>query len=131
MNEYELLDLLVEIRKGQAEALGLLITLNFAMFGATYYFLNGAGMVLKLLSFLLYTLGFIVFGGLFYLFSKNLVGARIDLRDSGAASQAALSWIVQQNDTAVRIIDAALVGGSAALWIGAAYLLFVWRCPPR
>lgn len=131
MTEYELLDYLVETRKGQGEALGLLVTLNFAMFSASYYFLNTTTNGLKILSFVLYTLGFIVFGGLFYLHTKTLVAARIQLSESGADGLLAKAWIAQQDALAVQIIDAAWMGGSVFLWLGAAYLLFIWRCPPR
>ncbi len=131
MNEYDLLDLLVETRKAQGEAIGLLITLNFAMFGASYYYLNQTANGIKVLTFALYTMGYIILAGLFHLHTDTLVGLRYDLKESGFDSFAARAWINQQNDLAVQIIDWSLVGASVFLWLGAAYLLFVWRCPPR
>ncbi len=131
MNEHDLLSLLVETRKAQGESIGLLITLNFAMFGASYYYLNHTTNGIKFLTFTLHTLGYIVLAGLFHLHTDTLVGLRYDLKASGFDSFAARAWMSQQNDFAVRVIDWALVSASVFLWLGTAYLVFVWRCPPR
>ncbi len=127
MENPEIFSALVATRAAQGDALGLLVTLNFAMYGATYYFLNRARIELKLLAFLLYTLGFIVFTGLVHLHSETLVGLRQDVIAQFPDSYAAKAWDQQQDATATMIIDYALASASIMLWLGAVYLLFVCR----
>lgn len=134
MNQAELIEILVETRQAQTEALGLLVTLNFGMLGAIYYFLNHTTALLKCAAFFTYTLGVVLFGGLIWLHSQTFVGLRADLEDllaNGEAGYAAEVWIRQADQEFTMVVDAALIASGGLLWLGAAYLLFVWRCPPR
>ncbi len=127
----EFYNAMVAVRAAQGEALGLIVTLNFAMYAAIYYFLNGARFALKLMAFVLYTLGFITFAGLLHLHTDILVGMRRDMaaiyEQMEHQSFTAQAWVMQQHELATMIIDAAVIGGSVLLWLGGLYLLFLTK----
>jgi hypothetical protein len=63
MSELELMSLARSVTANELTWFGEMITVNFAMIVAIYYFLSQARLTLKVFSFLLYSLGILVFFG--------------------------------------------------------------------
>lgn len=106
-----------------------LISMNFAMVVAIFYFLNRSRLTMKLLGFLIYLVGSLIFIGLM-LEEANLkrvaLGALAALPDPSPATQGLLAlqagWLFQ----------ATALFENLGLWTliaAIAFLLFVWKRP--
>ena len=127
----DLLNLVRSIDQQIASLFGQLISINFAMIAAIYYFLNRSKLSFKLFAFLFYGVGMIVYLGLM-LREANLKLAALEAIDripqplrssmADALSQLSKSWL---------FVGAGVFMNVAwwAMWVSIAYLLFVWRKP--
>ncbi len=129
MSELDLIQLLETARANMAQLIGQTIALNFAMVIGIYYFLNRAGLVLKLASFVLYSLGSFMYFGFMIMQSNSIVAARTALQELPAeglspVGQAQLAFYDSPILDIIMIITNASIG---ALWLIVIYLLFVWK----
>ena len=85
MSELDLLNLARSTTEHEVAWLAQMLTINFAMIVAIYYFLNAAKMTLKLFSFFAYSVGMIVLLGQMLLEANVKVGTIEALRALPAA----------------------------------------------
>jgi len=131
LNELDLIQLMQEGRAQISALIGQTIAITFAMVIGIYYFLNRAGLVLKLASFVLYSLGMVMYFGLMIAQSTLLVGAYTGLRALPAKGlsrigQAQLAWYDSPAFDFFTIIS------NASMWtlgLIVIYLLFFWKKP--
>ena len=129
MTELDLLNLARAATVNEMSWFGQLITMNFAMVVAIYYFLNQAKVALKIFSFVAYMTGTLVFAGQM-LIETNVKFAAITALKALPASSVALparqyiavleSWLG---------MTTSFVFNSAfwVLGVGVFYLLFFWE----
>ena len=107
------------------------ITINFGMVVAIYYFLHRAGIGMKAFAFAMYTVEMLAYVGMMLLESNVGIGPHDALCPISEAAQS----LPTRHYLAVR---ASWVGKSASvmlnlvfwvLWLGIAYLLFFWQKP--
>lgn len=131
MSELDLLDLARSATVNEVTWFTQLITVNFAMVVAIYYFLNEAKVALKLFSFVAYMIGSAIFLGEMLIESNVKAAALAGLKALPRLSLPARqllgvteSWLG---------ISTAVVFNTAfwVLWIGIFYLLFFWRKSAR
>ncbi len=129
MSELDLIQLLETGRANMAALIGQTIALNFAMVIAIYYFLERAGWVLKLGSFVLYSLGSFMYFGFMIMQSNGIVGARTALRELPAEglSPVGQAQLAFSDSPIADIINIIINLPMLALWLIVIYLLFVWK----
>jgi hypothetical protein len=127
MTEFELIEIVRGTNEQIAALYGQVISINFAMVVATYYFLNRSQFPIKALAFAMYLIGFIMFVGLMLEESnvKRVALANLAaLPDASAMTQGLLSlqagWLFKA--TAVM-----LNAGLWALALATTFLLFFWK----
>ena len=131
-NQVNPLDLLALIRCCDQQIAALfeeMITINFAMIVAIYYFLNRAKLTLKAFAFLFYAVGMLAIFGMMLRETniKMVVVREIDAMHDRPDLLAAYhdlshSWLFQ--DTTIFINAAHYL-----LWLSVIYLLFFWKKP--
>ncbi len=129
MSELDLIQLLETGRANMAGLIGQTIALNFAMVIGIYYFLNRAGLVLKLGSFVLYSLGSFMYFGFMIMQSNGIVAARTALQELPAeglspVGQAQLAF----SDSP--LTDVFTIVTNLSIWslgLIVIYLLFFWK----
>lgn len=130
------LDLLALIRSCDQQIAALfeeMITINFAMIVAIYYFLNRAKLTLKAFAFLFYAVGMLAIYGMMLREAniKQVVITQIDAMSQAQRGfllngyyELSHSWLFQ--DTSL-FINAA----HYFLWLSVVYLLFFWKRPAQ
>ncbi len=129
MTDLELLTLARSTSDNITSDFSQVITINFAMVVAIYYFLNQARLGMKLFAFLVYLIGMLMY-----------VGVMLVETNVHAAAVTALAALPQQSMSGpareyVALSGTWLYGATSllknlSLWvlaIGMAYLLFFWR----
>jgi hypothetical protein len=129
VTELDLLNLARSTTEHEVAWFGQMITINFAMVVAIYYFLHGAKMVLKLFTFFAYTVGMLVLLGEMLMETNVKAGVIEALR---ALPQEHLSrpsvHYLAVYDSWVRAVTSLTFNLSVWLfWLGIFYLLFFWR----
>lgn len=127
----DLLALVRSVDQQSAVLFGQMISINFAMIAAIYYFLNRARLTLKLFAFLFYAVGMLAYFGML-LRESNIKGAALRQIEAmpetdrapvvEALRQLSHSWLFQ--DTAIFMNVAHYL-----LWASVLYLLFFWKKP--
>ena len=104
-----------------------MLTINFAMIVAIYYFLNTAKMTLKLFTFFAYTVGMIVFLGQMLVEANVKVGAIEALRALAAAqlSRPTVRYLSVSNSWLALATSITFNLSVWLLWFGVLYLLFL------
>src|SRR5690348_781859 len=127
MSETDLLNLGRSITANEVSWLGQVITINFAMVVGIYYFLNRAGLALKVFAFIAYLLGMLLYLGEMLIEStvkRQVLNGLSALPHPSAITQAYLgvnnSWL---GFTTIVLFN----GAFWLLAIGVFYLLFFWR----
>jgi hypothetical protein len=126
MSELELLNLARSVTANELNWFGEMITINFAMIVAIYYFLSQARITLKVFSFILYSLGIMVFFCEMVMEGNLKFGVMAALRALPAdhTSQATQAYLAV-NAHWIHIVTAVVLNSSFwMLWIGVFYLLF-------
>ena len=129
MNEYELLQIIQASRSQFVVLITQIVAVNFAMIVAIYYFLNRAGLPLKIAAFFLYLLGSFMFLALAIEQANVQNAVRDGLRELeatglGPVGRQVIDSVVSPWATALEI----LVNLSYwALWICVSWLLFFWK----
>jgi hypothetical protein len=126
MSELDLLNLSRSVTVNELNWFGQMITVNFAMIVAIYYFLSQARTTLKVFSFILYTMGVLVFfcemvieGNL-----KFAVVAALKALPEAHTSLPTQAYLAI-NAHWIHIVTAVVLNSSFwLLWFGVFYLLF-------
>ena len=132
MSELDLLQLIESTTAQMVVLIGHMITINFAMMVAIYYFLNRAGLAMKVAAFVLYCLGSCMFL-LFAVRESNVfLGAMNDLRelDRETLSGATRSLLAFSERPVAGGLTIVINASFWALWAGVFYLLFIWKRRP-
>jgi hypothetical protein len=127
VSELDLLNLARSCTSNTTGDFAQVITINFAMIVAIYYFLNEARLGLKIFAFFVYLIGMLMYLGVM-LFETNMkVGTLQALKALRAPSSVTARYIAL-NDSWLAIATSALE--NVALWVmvgSAFYLLFFWN----
>jgi hypothetical protein len=129
MSESELLTLVHAYNDTVTTAFGQIITITFAMVIGIYYFLNQAKLGLRIFSYIVYSIGMFLYFGLMVASSNVVIGIHEALKALPAAHiSRPTAYLLAVNDSWVGPVESALItGGFWILWLGVAWLLFVWR----
>ncbi|HSC20033.1 MAG TPA: hypothetical protein VLC74_14095 [Rhizomicrobium sp.] len=127
MAETDLLNLGRSITANEVSWLGQVITINFAMVVGIYYFLNRAGLALKIFAFVAYLLGMLLYLGEMLIES----GLKRQVFDSLQAmhnlSPIARTYLGVNQSWLGNLTSVFFNGAFWILTIGTFYLLFFWR----
>jgi hypothetical protein len=128
------LDLITLARAATANEIGYftqIITINFAMIVAIYYFLNQARLAMKLFAFFAYMVGMLLFFGQMLLETSLRYTILLQLKALPHPSAISQEY-VGLTGTWLGIGTAILFNG--AIWVlvlGAFFLLFFWKKQPE
>lgn len=127
MSELDLLNLARSATQNEVNWFAQLITINFAMIVAIYYFLNQAKIALRIFAFIAYIIGSLIFLGEILIESNIKTYTLIALKAVSKPSlptqvmiAASESWL----GTATAVV---FTSSFWVLWIGIFYLLFFWK----
>lgn len=129
MTELDLLNLARSTTEHEVAWFAQMITINFGMVVAIYYFLNGARIVLKIFSFFAYTVGMLVLLGEMLVETNVKAGVIEVLRalPSATISRPTVHYLAVF-DSWVSLITRITFNLSVWLfWLGIFYLLFLWK----
>ena len=128
------LDLLELARNCTASSIGYftqMITINFAMIVAIYYFLNQARLAMKIFAYLAYMVGMGLFLGQM-LFETNVKFTILQtLKALPHASPVTLEYVGLYDSWLSRTTAVFMNGAIWILCIGVFYLLFFWKKSPE
>src|SRR4051794_35188877 len=133
MGETELIGIIRDVNVQYSVLFGQIITINFAMIVAIYYFLHRTTVLFRIAAFGFYTIGMLALIGLMLEQSNFKSEALIALAAIPPANQSQMtesvlalhrSWLTQA--TAL-FLDVSLW----VLFVAVAYLLFGWRGDPE
>lgn len=131
MSEIDLFNLSRAITAVEIGYFAQMITINFAMIVAIYYFLNQANLPMKILSFVAYLVGMALFLGEM-LFETNIKVTVIDLMWALPHPAILTQRYLALQSSWLGIATAVVL--NSAIWIlmlGVFYLLFFWRKSPE
>lgn len=131
MSEADIFQVVRSVSAAYAGLFGQIISINFAMIVAIFYFLNRAGVTIKLLAYLVYLVGMFLFIGLLLMESniKAIALAALAAIPADKASSVTTGLLALQHSW---LATATAVFLNGALWVMAlsvAFLLFVWKKP--
>jgi hypothetical protein len=129
VSELDLLNLARSTTEHQVAWFAQMITINFAMVVAIYYFLHGAKLVLKLFTFFAYTVGMLVLLGEMLVETNVKAGVVEGLRalPSAHLSRPTVHYLAVF-DSWVALTTRITFNLSVWLfWLGVFYLLFLWK----
>ena len=127
MSETDLINLGRSITANEVTWLGQVITINFAMVVGIYYFLNRAGLALKVFAFIAYMLGMLLYLGEMLIESTVKIQVLASLHALASPSPITKQYL-GVNDSWLGYSTIILFNGSFwLLAIGVFYLLFFWR----
>ena len=133
MGETELIGMIRDVNAQYAVLFGQIITINFAMIVAIYYFLHRSALLFRIAAFAFYAIGMLALIGLMLEQANYKNQALIALRALPAGQRSAVtdsllalnqSWLAQATSFFL----------NASLWVlfaVVAYLLFWWRGDPQ
>jgi hypothetical protein len=133
MGETELIGIIRDVDSQYAALFGEIITINFAMIVAIYYFLHRAPLLFRLASFVFYSIGML-----------SLIGLMLEQANFKFEAIAALTAIPAEHRSQMAnsvldlhkswLITASSIFLNVSLWvlfIVVAYLLFWWEGDPE
>ena len=127
MSELDLLNLARSATQNEVTWFTQIITINFAMIVAIYYFLNQARIALKMFSFVAYMVGSLIFVG------EMLIEGNVKLMALAALKALpSLALPTRQyigvTESWLGLTTAFVFNASVwVLWLGIFYLLFFWK----
>ncbi|HWD26691.1 MAG TPA: hypothetical protein VG387_05980 [Rhizomicrobium sp.] len=131
MTELDLLNLARSCSQDEISYFAQMITINFAMVVAIYYFLNQARLAMKLFAFVAYMVGMLLYFGQMLLETNLKLQVLQSLRDLPHPSAVTTRYLALY-DTWLTTATAVLFNG--AIWVlclGVLFLLFVWQKGPE
>jgi hypothetical protein len=108
-----------------------IITINFAMVVAIYYFLNQAKRAMKIFAFVAYGVGMLMFFFRALEQTSVLVAALQELRAIPHPSNVTQQLLAMQQSWLGVSTSTFFNVAYLILWIGAFYLLFFWKRTPQ
>lgn len=133
MGEIELIGLIRDVNAQYAVLFGQIITINFAMIVAIYYFLHRSAVLFRISAFGFYAIGMLALIGLMLEQSNYKYQALLALRAIPSARRSPVtdsllavnqSWLAQTTSFFLNI-------SLWVLFVVVAYLLFCWRGDPE
>lgn len=131
MGEAELIGLIRDVNVQYASLFGQIITINFAMIIAIYYFLHRAGLLFRVAAFGFYAIGMLALIGLMLEQANYKVQALIALAALPRRSQVGNSILAINRSW---LFEASSFFLNISLWVlfaAVAYLLFWWHGDPE
>ena len=127
MSELDLVNLARSTTEHEVTWFAEMLTINFAMIVAIYYFLNTARMTLKFFSFFAYTVGMIVLLGQMLIEANVKAGAIEALRALPAAqlSRPVVKYLAVSDSWLALVTSVTFNLSVWFLWFGVLYLLFL------
>ena len=133
MGETELIGIIRDVNAQYAVLFGQIITINFAMIVAIYYFLHRSPLLFRIAAFGFYVIGMLALIGLMLEQSNYKNQALIALGGLAAGNRSALAaTILAINQSWLSHATSFFM--NASLWVliaAIAYLLFGWRGDPE
>jgi hypothetical protein len=127
MTELDLLNLARSATQNEVSWFTQIITINFAMVVAIYYFLGQAKLALRVFGFVAYILGSLIFLGEM-LIESNLKGATLTALKALPAMAGPTRRFIGTSESWLGMTTAFVFNASFwVLWIGIFYLLFFWK----
>jgi len=127
MTELDLLTLARALGDDITAMFGQIITINFAMIVAIFYFLNQAKLPMKIFSFIAYGVGMLMFFGRALKDTSLVYDVQEEMRRLSHPSYVTQQFLGLQG-TWLGIGTSALFNIAYwLLWIGVIYLLFFWK----
>lgn len=127
MSEADLINLGRSITANEVSWLGQVITINFAMVVGIYYFLNRAGLALKIFSFLAYMLGMLLYLGEMLIESGVKTQVLASLRALPSLSPIGQQYLGVYASWLGTLTSVLFNVAYWILAIGIFYLLFFWK----
>ncbi len=133
MNETELIGMIRDVNAQYAVLFGQIITINFGMIVAIYYFLHRSPLLFRIAAFGFYAIGMLALIGLMLEQSNYKYQALLALRRLPAARRSPVTdSLIAVNES--WLAQATTFFLSTSLWVlfaVVAYLLFWWRGDPE
>lgn len=133
MNETELIGMIRDVNAQYAVLFGQIITINFGMIVAIYYFLHRSPLLFRVAAFGFYAIGMLALIGLMLEQSNYKYQALLALRRLPAAQRSPVTdSLIAVNES--WLAQATTFFLSTSLWVlfaVVAYLLFWWRGDPE
>jgi len=129
VSELDLLNLARSTTEHEVTWFAEVITINFGMVVAIYYFLNGARLPLKLFAFFAYTIGMLVLLGEMLVESNTKVGVMEALNALPAEqlSRPTVHYLAVYHSWLSIVTGITFNLSFWILWLGVFYLLFWWE----
>jgi hypothetical protein len=129
MSESDLLTLAHAYNDSIVNAFGQVVTITFAMVIGVYYFLNQAKLGLRVFAYIVYSIGMLLYFGLMVVSTNIVIGINESLEALPAAhaSRVTAHLLAVKQSWVASTESALIMGGFWILWLGVAYLLFVWK----
>jgi hypothetical protein len=127
MSELDLLNLARSATQNEVTWFTQIITINFAMIVAIYYFLNQARIALKVFSFVAYMVGSLIFVGQMLIEGNVKLMALAALKALPSVALPTRQYI-GVTESWLGLTTAFVFNASVwVLWLGIFYLLFFWK----
>ena len=127
MTELDILNAARSATANEVNWFGQIITINLAMVVGIYYFLNRAGILLRIFAFAAYLLGMLLYFGEMVLESNLKLQALNSLRATQHLSSLARAYLDINSSWAAETTRVLFNGAMWVLAAGIFYLLFFWR----
>jgi hypothetical protein len=129
VSELDLLNLARSITEHQVSWFAQMITINFGMVVAIYYFLHGARLPLKIFTFFAYTVGMLVLLGEMLLETNVKAGVIEALRalPSANLSRPTVHYLAVFDSWVALTTQITFNLSVWLFWFGVFYLLFFWK----
>jgi hypothetical protein len=133
LSELDLLNLARSTTEHEVTWFAQVITINFGMIVAIYYFLNRASITLKVFAFIAYMIGMLVLLGEMLVEANTRVGVIEALRGlpSEQISRPTVHYLAVHDSWISSMTRLTFNLSCWILWIGVLYLLFWWKQPSR
>lgn len=133
MGESELIGIIRDANAQYAVLFGQIMTLNFAMIVAIYYFLHRAHILFRIAAFGFYAIGMLALNGLMLQQANYKLEALTALASlpTGHRSQMGDFVLGLNQSWLINVTKFFLSVGIWILFVGIAYLLFWWRGDPE
>ena len=129
MSELDLLNLGRSTTEHEVSWFAQMITINFGMVVAIYYFLHGAKLALKVFTFFAYTVGMLVLLGQMLVEANVKTGVLEALRalPPEQLSRPAMRYLAVHDSWLVLVITITFNLSIWLFWFAMFYLLFLWK----
>jgi hypothetical protein len=131
MSETDLITFVMARAESITAMFAQIITINFAMVVAIYYFLNQAKRAMKIFAFVAYGVGMLMFFFRALEQTSVLVAALQELRAIPHPSNVTQQLLAMQQSWLGVSTSTFFNVAYLILWIGAFYLLFFWKRTPQ